>query len=212
MIDDIFSAQFHFEDPSGASSTRCYFQQLTDATPGFIDSELLADGLEAALAGLWVNVLASTFWFTGVTVRKVYDNPEPMHLTTGNPQVGLRTGPGLPSNCCLNFALNQSTFGVKSNGRMFLPGVPELDTNVGVIDPAYQAGPVTALANGLVATISALSGPATWKLGVISQKVLNLAPPAKDWPGAFAFVDSISVNPIIAIQRRRTTKVVGAIG
>ncbi|MDH5642973.1 MAG: hypothetical protein OEY63_02140 [Gemmatimonadota bacterium] len=161
---------------------------------------------------MFVNMLASTFWFTGVTVRLAYDDPQPMMLSTGNPQVGVRPGPGLPSNSCLNFALNQSTFPVKSNGRIYLPGVPEQDTTVGVIDAAYQSGPVQALADGLVATVNAVSGPATWALGVISQKILNAAPPAKDWPGAFAFVDSISVNPIIAIQRRRTTRVVGAIG
>ena len=212
MVDDIFSATFHFEDPSGASSTRAYWQQTTGNTVGTVDTESLGDALEDVLAPLIVAALADTFQFTGITVRKAWEDPEPMTLVTGNPQTGTRTGPGLPSNCCMNLGLNQSTFPIKSNGRMFWPGIPEPDTDVGVLIAAYQSGVVTALADGLVATISALTDTGTWNLGVISQKVLNAAPPAKDWAGAFAFVDSVSPNPIIAIQRRRTTPVVGAVG
>jgi len=212
MIDDIFSAQIHFEDPSGASSTRLYYQQTANNTAGALDCRILAEALEAALAGDLVAALSDDFWFTGITVRKVYDDPEPKWLVTGNPQQGLRPGPGLPSNNCINLALNQGTFPVRSNGRMFLPGIPEADTNVGVLASAYQAAQVTDLADTLASQVVALSDTGTWDPGIISQKVLNLTPPLKDWAGAFAFITSISVNPIIAIQRRRTTRVVGAIG
>jgi len=212
MIDDIFSAQIHFEDPSGASSVRLFYQQTVANSGGAFDARILAEALEAAIAPDLVATLSNDFWFTGITVRKHYDDPEPKWLVTGNPQQGTRTGPGLPANNCLLFRLNQATFPVKSNGRIFIPGIPEPDSNVGVLEAAYQAGACTDLADTLMTTVTALSDVGEWEPGVISQKILNAAPPAKDWPGAFAFLTSISVDPIIAIQRRRTTRVVGAIG
>lgn len=212
MIDDIFSAQFHFEDPSGASSVKVYYQQTVNNTAGALDTRILAEALEDKLDSFIVAALADTFWFTGITVRLHYDDPQPKWLQTGNPQQGTRTGPGLPSNNCVQYGLMQSTFPIKSNGRIFFPGVPEPDTNVGVLAAAYQSGACTDLAVALADNVVALSDTGEWSPGVISQKVLNLTPPTKDWAGAFAFVDSISPNPIIAIQRRRTTRVVGAIG
>jgi len=265
MIDDIFSAQFHFEDPSGASSTRCFFQQTADNSSTVLDAQKLAEALEAELAGLIVAMLADTFWFTGITVRKHWEHPAPKALETGNPQQGLVVGPGLPSNCCINFQLNQSTLPVKSNGRMFWPGIPEPQSNVGVLETAYQSGPCIALAARLVLPFNSIGDSGVYSLGIISQKILNLVETwsvglgitigdqvrsslgnvftatsagttagndsdlaggsdtgvswvlaqeitDKDWPGAFAFVTSVGVNPIIAIQRRRTTKVVGGIG
>jgi len=210
MIDDIFSAQFHFEDPSGASSTRLFLQQTADNTSGVLDCRILSEALENILQPLITAYLSSDFWFTGVTVRKHYDGPAPVSLETADPQPGLNAGPGLPSNSCMNMELGQSTFAVRSNGRMYWPGIPEAQTNVGVMEVAYQSGPCIALANRLLLPFAALTDTGIWSVGVISQKVLNAAPPAKDWAGAFAFLTSVSVNPILAVQRRRTTKVIGA--
>jgi len=265
MIDDIFSAQFHFEDPSGASSTRCFFQQTADNSSTVLDAQKLAESLEDELDGLIIAMLSNSFSFSGITVRKHYEDPAPKALETGNPQQGVASGPGLPSNCCINFQLNQSSLSPKSNGRMFWPGIPEPESNVGVLETAYQSGPCIALASRLVLPFNAIGDTGVYNLGVISQNVLNFVATwsvglsigigdqirnalgnlftatsagttagndsdlgggsdtgvswvlateitDKDWPGAFSFVTSVGVNPIIAIQRRRTTKVVGAIG
>jgi len=212
MIDDIFHATFHFEDPSGASSCSAYYQQTADNTSSNYDTFKLAEALETQLAAPIVGMLSDDFWFTGVTVRKNYDEPQNAYLSSANPQVGLRTGPGLPSNNAIVLTLNQDTFPVKSNGRMFFPGIPEADTEVGTLTVAYYSAGVIPLATALLLPVDATLDTGSWQLGVISQKVLNLVPPQKDWPGAFAFCTGIAPSPIIGIQRRRRTRVIGAIG
>jgi len=212
MIDDIFHATFHFEDPSGASSTGCYYQQTADNGSTTYDTFKLAEALEAALAGPITDMISDDFWLAGFRVRKVWEEPQNQYLLTSNPQVGQRSGPGLPSNNCALFNLNQTLFPIRSNGKMYWPGLPEVDTDAGVMEVAYHNSVVNALASALVAPVAAVGDTGVWNLGVISQKVLNLTPPTKDWAGAFAFVNSVSANPIIAIQRRRTTKVIGAVG
>ena len=212
MVDDIFRATFHFEDPSGASSCGCYYQQTVDNGATDYDTFKLAQALETVLAPPIVAMLSEDFWFAGVTVNKVYDVAQNKYLSSANPTVGTQTGPGLPSNNCILFSLEQMTFPLKSNGRMFWPGIPEPQSNVGVLEVAYYNAEVNDLAVALRAPVAAVGDSGIWNLGVISQKVLNLTPPIKDWPGAFAFVTGITPNPIIAIQRRRTTKVIGAVG
>lgn len=212
MVDDIFKATFHFEDPSGASSCGAYYQQTADNGSTDYDTFKLAEALEAALAGPITDVLSDDFWFSGVRVRKVYDVPQNQFLDTTNPQTGTQLGPGLPSNNCILLDLNQSSFPIRSNGKMYFPGIPEAKSNVGVLDVTYHNTEVNALATALTLPVAAVGDTGVWSIGVISQKVLNLVPPEKDWAGAFAFVTSISANPIIAIQRRRTTRVIGAIG
>jgi len=211
VIDDIFRATFHFEDPSGASSTSCYFQQTADNSSTNRDTIELARALEDELDGLIIAVLASTFWFTAVEVRKVYEFAEPFWLESSTPQAGLVVGEGLPSNCCAVMTLNQTTFGAKSNARMFWPGVPESKTNAGTLDATFQSTEWAALRNRMLLPFNSISDTGVYSLGMISQKVLNAAPPLKDWPGAFAFITSANVNPILGIQRRRTTRVVGAV-
>lgn len=212
MTDDIFHATFFFEDPSGHSSCSAYYQQTADNSSSNYDTAILAEALEGHLAGPITDMISDDFWFSGVRVRKNYDVPQNQFLSSANPSAGDQTGPGLPSNNCILFNLVQNTFPVKSNGKMFFPGIPEPQSNVGVLDTTYHNGVCNDLATALTTPVTALTDTGIWSIGVISQKVLNLTPPTKDWAGAFAFVTAISVNPIIAIQRRRTTKVIGAVG
>lgn len=211
MIDDIFRVTFHFEDPSGHSSCSCYMQQTLDNSSTNRDCPELANAVEDEMDSLIGDVLSDDFWFTSVEVNKVYDTPEPRWITTSLPQAGQQLGPGLPSNCCVLLTIFQSTHGNRGNGRMFWPGIPEAQSNMGTIDAAFQGTEWLALAQRLVLPFSSIGDTGEWALGVISQKILNAAPPAKDWAGAFAFATACGAQPIIAIQRRRTTRVVGAV-
>lgn len=209
MVDDIFHAVFHFEDPSGHSSVSLYYEQTADNGTANQDNIKLAEALEAQLGPLILPVLSDDFWFTSIVVRTVYDNPQAKCLRTVNTQQGTGSGPGLPSNCCINFQLTQGSFPVKSNGRIFFPGIPEVSSETGLLASAYQAGVCTDLAVGIGTDITAIADTGVWRPSVISQKVLNAAPPAKDWSGAVAPITSVAPKPTIAIQRRRTTRVVG---
>lgn len=211
MINDILSAQLNFEDPSGHSSTKLYFRQTADNSGGGPDGFELADSLDANLSPLILAALSDDFELTGIICRKHFDDPEAQTTFTTAAQSGLGSGPGLPSNNSILFGLKQSLFPVKQNGRLFMPGIPEINTEVGLLAPAYQAGVLTAIGARLILPFASPTDTGIYEFGMISQKVLNAAPPAKDWAGAFAVVNSVSVSPVIAIQRRRTTKVVGGV-
>lgn len=156
-------------------------------------------------------MLSDEFFIPSVSVRKVYGDPFPRYIASNesSPQ-GTIANPALPANCALNLGLQQSRFGAKSNGRIFIPGVPENQTTVGVANAAYLSGPVTAFVSLLINGVNSETDTGAWVPGVISTKVLNAAPPAKDWPGAFAQVSAAMKNPVLAFQRRRTTRVLGS--
>jgi len=207
--DDVFLADFSIEDPSGASTFGLAFQQQIDSSPSVVETDDLAEVLESELSDLIRNMISVEFWHPAIRVRKVSGNPVPMSERMVGANVGLAAGAGLPSNCALNLGLIQAKFSQKSNGRIFIAGVPEGNTTIGIVKPGYSDGPWKAFADRLPLAFDSISDTGRWFAGVISAKVLNAAPPAKDWEGAFAFITDSIRNPALAIQRRRTTKVFG---
>jgi hypothetical protein len=106
--------------------------------------------------------------------------------------------------------LNQSLFSAKSNGRVFIPGIPEADTEGNQIDAAQRIAVELFIANLLPNLNQESPGSGLWELGVISSTRLypdNLPP---DWAGSFSPVVNISLSPIIYTLRSRISKVVGA--
>jgi len=217
-VDDIYHCQFNFENPSNASSTHIYYQQsaLGDQGGG-PQTEKLADSVLDAMTALIRAAISSDWWFTSVYVRQVYfevdpPGPEPASLRTANPQVGLRGTPALPANDSFIITLQQTTFSARSDGVMFFPGIPEADTTIGLLDIAYVDGAIADLRDALINELVELSGGSgRWTPGVISTKVLNAAPPFKDWSGAFAAVLGGGTSSIIRSQRGRTTRVKGGV-
>jgi hypothetical protein len=209
--DDIYEVKSHFQNPSSASSVRLYYQEQVARSGVGTDCSVLAQSWATALATLFRNCLADDWFMTSVVARKVDGDPTPKWRDDLPVQVGVRAGPALPSNNAMLMQLQQGLFPSSSNGRVFIPGVAEGDTLVGNLTGAFMSGPLTALAAGLVAQLAEESaGTGRWDLGVISVKVLDAAPPAKDWQGAFSQVFGVGPSPIVATQRRRQTKVVGA--
>lgn len=208
--DDIYSVQLRFEAPSGAASLKLYYQESIAQTSGFIGTQILADSWNQHLTSFWLAVLADDWWMPAITVRKHTLNPAPAHREDVASPQGLRSGPSLPANNSWLIGIAQSLFPARSNGRVNVPGVPEPDTSIGALTNAFQTGPVQALLDQLITEVPEVSaGAGRWKLGVISDKVLNASPPFKDWDGAFAEAVVVQANTIIATQRRRQTKVRG---
>jgi len=208
--DDIYRLQVLMEGPQAPASIRVYYQedlQWDGVGPG---TRRLAQAWDSALSALLRDMIADDWKVTQIHADKVsgaIEAPWRQSLVT---QDGVRVGPSLPSNNAMLLGLQQGLFPPRSNGRLFIPGAAEGDTTVGTLDDAFVQGAFAAFRDVLIQQLAQESGGAgRWTLGVISVKVLNLAPPFKDWEGAFSPVFNASTSPVIATQRRRQTKVRG---
>jgi len=208
--DDIYKVDVHLEAPSGAASFGLYYEETVGRDQGSSDTFQLADTFDTNVSPKIIAMLSSDWKFPSIEVNKMVLDPVAKSRIDNTIQVGTEAGPSLPANNCILIGLGQGLFGPKSNGRLFIPGVAEGVTAVGVLTQAFLDGAVLDFTTAIFAELQELSGgTGRWKLGVISAKVRDLALPAKDWEGAFSTVTSVSRNPIIATQRRRQTKVRG---
>lgn len=217
MTEDVYSARIHLEGPSQAASFYLWFEQSVDNDSFAFSTEALAVAIREKLNVPLRGVLSSQYRFTGITVRQVTKtlSVNPAYRTTssivGGDQAGTGGGVALPANIAMLFKLSQANFSAKSNGRLFIPGIPEQHTAAGIVDAAFQNGAMLALAQALASNYQASGDLGVYVPGVISQKVLNALPPAKDWEGAFSPMVSVSPQSILGVQKKRTTKVYGAL-
>lgn len=208
--DDIYKVDVHLEAPSGSASFGLYYEETVARDGGSSDTFQLADAFDTNISPKILAMLSSDWKFPSIEVNKMVLNPVAKSRIDNTVQVGEEAGPSLPANNAILIGLSQGLFTPKSNGRLFMPGVAEGVTAVGVLTQAFLDGAVLDFTTVLLAELAELSGgTGRYRLGVISAKVRDAALPAKDWEGAFATVTSISRNPIIATQRRRQTRVIG---
>lgn len=209
--DDIYQVSCHFENPSGASSFRVYYQEEAVRSGIGTDTQVLTTTFEDVFSLLIRGMIADDFLFTAIVAHKVSGDKEAKFRTDVTTQVGLRVGPSLPANNCILIGLSQGLFGARHNGRIFIPGPAEGDTAIGNMSAAFQSGPLQAMVDALaIQLVEESGGTGRWNLGVINNDILDASPPIKDWQSAFSQVISVSGSPIIAGQKRRQTKVRGA--
>jgi hypothetical protein len=214
--DDIYLAEFHFEGPTSAASTGLYYQEDTGHDAAVIGTTILAESLEDVLLTPFKNVLSDDWWLSSITVRLVSNFLERISRFDVVGGVGLRTGPALPANMAWLCKATQSLFGPKHNGRIYIPGLAETDTTIGVLTNAFATTEAAALATALATSIAQISaGTGVWSPGIINRTVLNfprIADPeaALDWEGAFSPIATLNAWTIISSQRRRVSRVVGA--
>lgn len=209
--DDIFSVKVHYELPTSAASIGLYYRETTEATGADLDTNLLCEAFDVHIGQEIIDMLSDDCNQPLIVCEKV-DGPvkAPRFDVNHAVSVGALTGPSLPNNCALVCGLAQGTFSNKSNGRLRIPGIAEPQMDGQTMIAAFMSGPAQSFVNKLALQVPELSaGPGRWTLGVISAKVRDIAPPAKDWDGAFAPVTSISMNTIIGILRSRKTRAEG---
>jgi hypothetical protein len=212
--DDILSCDFHLEGPSSAASFKLYFQQTVDQLTGsapFRLADAAVDKMNVPLR----DILSDEWFFSGVTVRKHAVGVEPAFSGTAsivnNDTQGQLVGTALPANNAIVIAISQGAHSAKHDGRIFVPGIPEVVTSGGTLDPAFSSGVLQTFVDAIGSSWISSPDGATFEVGVINRSILDAAPPAKDWEGAFSFATFITARQIVGIQRRRTTKVRGAI-
>lgn len=209
MIGDIFSVQVNIGCPQSAASFTLWYRETATVDQHDFGTEAIAEAWHDETDVSLRAFMADDYNVVSFTARKHFQLQEPKFRFPNAVQAGSRPGPGLPANNAIVVSLAQGTFPAKSNGRIFLPGLAEADTDVGVIDAAMQIAVQTFMDQIATGLDEPSPGTGHWELGVISQIVLRVPNAPPDWPGSFAPVTALSSSPILQTQRRRTTKIVG---
>lgn len=207
--DDIYRVVTHFEGPTQPSSISLYYQEngLSTSPPDPVSS--LAFSFFFSVIPSMQNVINDQWDISAVRVRRVTGERIAPDLQNLSGISGGRTGAPLPANNCLLMKLSQSKFPRTSNGRLYMPGLSETDTQTGVILPDFLNGAVATLGGVLANTLQENGGTGSWEPGVISAKVRDTPPGQPNWEDAFSPMIAAFGNPVIARQVRRTTKIIG---
>jgi len=208
--DNIYNVRVHFEGPSQPASIGIYYQEggLSTAVVGATQS--LAESFDTALTGRMTNLISEEWQISAIEVARMDGDPIAKHIKSLNGRPGVRPGSSLPANNCILVQLFQTLFPKTSNGRQFIPGIAEVDSDVGRITQAFADDQLGTYVVRVAQAITESNGTGHWIPGVVSAKVRDLVPGFKDWEGAFSGVVGALGWPVIARQRRRQTKVRGA--
>ncbi len=208
-VEDIYRVNVNFEGPTMASGCTIFYQEEVQQTTQGTATQSLAASWGFSKHLQWIGVLNNQWHLTSIHVHRVDGDPIAPFLATFSPTAGTRSGDPLPADNCLLIQLLQALYPRTSNGRLYLPGLSENDSTVGVVEASFLANQVVTLTNGLSSALPELSGNGVWIPGVISAKILNAPPDSKDWQAAFSPLIAAQGNPVIARQVRRRTKVTG---
>jgi len=208
-VNDIYRLQIHYEGVAGAASTGLYYREKVLVTANGLGNQSLVLSFITTLSLALRNILVDDWSLSAIQSSKVFDEPDPTDQDAPATQTGVRAGSPLPSDNRILLKLFQTTFPRTSDGRMYLPGISEADTDVGKLLQAFIDGPLTALVSALQADLSESGGTGVWEPGVISAKVRDATPPTKNWSAAFAPIIAVQGWPVIARQVRTRTKVLG---
>jgi len=207
--EDIYRVVVHYEGPTMASSCAYYFQEdgLSTALPDAVTSLNFSFGF--AMLSPLQNVLSDDWFIASTRCRRLTGEPIAPDLLSYDNANGNRAGRALPANNCLLMQQLQAAFPRTSNGRLYLPGLTESDTDVGIIEPGFLGNQVVTLGNAISALLAENGGAGSWRPIVISAKVRDAGPGPPDWESAASPIIASLGNPVIARQVRRTSKIIG---
>lgn len=209
---DIYRLTLNYEGPQRAAQTAIYYQEVDGSTGPIGAVKSLNESFAFSMLSLFANVLSEEWHIPSTRAERIVGTPLPPDLLTLSERQGGRLGRPLPSNNCLLIQLLQSRFPRTSNGRFYLPGLSEDDSVIGIVDSAFMQNQVLPLTNALAQPLNEQVGTGQWMAGVISAKVRDAGPEKPDYAAAFSELIQAIGNPVIARQRRRTTRVVGQSG
>lgn len=211
VINDIYLVQANFACPKSSASFRIYYRETVQFDQVTFGTNAVTEAVHARLSFSLESMMSPDYRLASFVGRKVFDGKEPKWQVDNIAGIGTRPTPGLPANNAALLGLGQITFSNRSNGRIFIPGISESDSTVGILNDAFVIGVFGNFRNAVVGVVSEISpGLGEWIPGVISRKILNANPPFLDWAGAFAPIVNGVPRSIIATQRRRSTSVEGA--
>lgn len=211
-INEIYRVTNHYELPTSAASWSMYYREKVAGDTGFIGTERLCEAFSVHFGTTLIDMLSGDCSQPSLVCERVWEDPEAKHIINNAVQIGVIPGPSLPNNNAITIQLGQSALPPKHNGSIFLPGIPESETNVGNLSQTYYDTEIAAFLIKLVQDIPELSaGSGIWEPIVISAQIRDIPEPPvpKDWPGAVLPVTNVLASPIIGIMRKRKTRAIG---
>lgn len=180
-----------------------YYKVITD-TPGGNNLESLNDDfISEVISPIWLALVSDEVAFECNSVQKVFPTPEESLQEFAVSLVGGKaTQSLLAMDCILMQKRNNALAGVGKKGRMYIAGLPELDTKNGRLNVADSAawGVLAAkLGEELTVASSGVYKPA-WA-------VRKPDAPDKGSITGDVEIDIVQLLPRIATQRRRRTPI-----
>ena len=203
-VDDVFRVRMIGETREGEFSLNMHYQELTAASLA-ISSEALAEALSDQLTPEVIACMATSASVSRWVVDKLSGTRHPgsTFSEVAASRVGTFGPNALPANTAIKFNFGQILFAAKSNGRVWLSGIPTTGVLGSVVTAAYRDGVIASLAAALLTNITEVSaGDGLWRLVVVSQKWLDANP--GDYVGAAADVVTVQADPRVAMMRSRT--------
>lgn len=207
--DDIYRLSVHYEGPTSVASVAIYYQENALVTGLAGPTRALNESFQFARLSEMRAVLAEDWQISSTQAEKITGAKQAMDLFSLSTGPGTVTGDSLPANNAIVLQLYQAIHPRVSNGRWFLPGVPESATDAGRLTQAFTSGPLSDLANKIDDELAESGGAGSWVPGVVSAKIRDANLPAKDWESAFSPLVGAAGWPIIGRQVRRSSKVRG---
>jgi len=188
----------------GVSCRNNLFYDITiDTTEG----EPLGQRLAEALAGEVSNLQAALCVdvdFCSVYVTSAGGNTHPPGVAYMTGVNGLRPGVSAPTNNCAVLRLGQSSGGPRNDGRLYISGISEDDTDTNQISAAVVTDNLV-LWGQAVNILDYQAGAVVWRNVVRSLDTLG-PPPTYN----YFLVTGWTASPVIYTQSRRSSKHRGA--
>lgn len=204
-INNLYTAQYRFEGAGSGFTCTTAYEQIA-GTNDFNTLTQLAVALAVLLETPFKNALPSNIDMTSILTFQVTGaNETPGRTVFQQPNGGALASNALPMGAAAVISFKTVAPSSKFNGRIFIGGVAEANSNFGAITAAgivlYQA-----IITALLEEIPLIGdGEAEFRLVTISRFEDGEERPI---PIGFEVIQG-SVNPFVKQQRRRNTKFLG---
>lgn len=178
----------------------CYTVQTDPTDPN--DGDYLAEAFYVHIDGALRPVQTTDTEYNGIRAQPIYQEERMSghHFLIAN--AGQHAGDALPTLNSAVFTLHQTAGAPKNNGRIYVGGNPESETEDNTWKAAYAAL-LDTLATSFAATVAEVSaGPGRWDPCVLSKTFT----PAGTPKGTALDVTSVSASPQVARQSRRRNR------
>jgi len=180
-----------------------YYKVVTDDPGGSNLSNLNTDFNTVIITGLWQALVSSELQFECNSVQKVFPTPEEALQEFPTSFIGGKSGQSLPAmSSVLMQKRNNTLAGVGKKGRIYIAGLPELDTSKGRVNVGDLAA--WSVLAGAFGNELAESGSGVYKPAWAIRK--PDAPNKGSITGSVE-IDVVQLLPRIATQRRRRTPI-----
>lgn len=202
-VEDVYRVRMIAEGREGEWNMTFHYQELTEAENG-LGTEALASACAISLTPVLVAAMSSSNQVSRWTCDKLGPPKVPgstFSLLAAS-RVGLLSDKAMPANSPIVFQLLQTLFTPKSNGQVWMSGVPADKTVGGTMLAAYSDGVVKDIRDNLIVNVEEQpSGDGLWRLVVLSRLFLETDP--TNFPGAAAVVVGATHDVNLGMMRSR---------